>query len=114
MSGWDARRTYLYLTSLVTLVIAIFGAVGIAEDVAALAYPEPSYMARPEPWMRAPGDSLYTRAEMDSMAAENRRLEEARQRHWRRQKMAQHVAMLVVCVPLFFWHIREARKAESA
>jgi hypothetical protein len=112
MSGWDARRTYLYLTSLVTLVIAIFGFVGLAKDVVAFAVPEPSYYARPEPWMRTPADTLYTKAEIDSMAAVAKRTEDARQRYHRLMETAQHLAMLVISLPLFVWHIRQAQKAE--
>lgn len=115
MSGWDARRTYLYLTSLVTLIIAIFGAVGLTKDLVAVAYPEPSYMNRPDPYMitRAPGDTLYTRTELDSMAAEMKRTEDARQRYHRMMSLAGNIAMLVVSVPIFLWHIRQAQKAEA-
>ncbi len=114
MSGWDARRTYLYLTSLVTLIIAIFGIVGLARDVVSLIYPQPSYVyeMRPEPWIKTPADTMYTRAEIDSMKNESRRDERARQRYQRAMDMAQHITMLIVAVPLFLWHIRQAQRAE--
>ena len=113
MSGWDARRTYLYLTSLVTLIIAIFGFVGLARDAVAFAVKEPSYYARPDPWVRTPADTLYTKAELDSMASEAKRIEDARQRYHRLMETAQHLAMLMISLPLFVWHIRQAQKAET-
>lgn len=113
MSGWDARRTYLYLTSLVTLIIAIFGIVGLARNAVSLIYPQPpSYFTRPEPWIKSPADTMYTRAEIDSMNAQSRRDELARERYQLTLDLVQHIAMLVVAVPLFLWHIRQAQKAE--
>ncbi|HEX2252481.1 MAG TPA: hypothetical protein VHQ65_04350 [Thermoanaerobaculia bacterium] len=114
--SWSARETYDYLVCFAALMLAVLGLVQGVEAAIDLGVPEP--ITRPsmvEMRHRAgPEGGTISReeaaAEAERFAAEQR----AWQRHRALERLATHVTLLLVTLPLFAFHWRRVRRRERA
>ena len=109
---WSPRRVYLYLVSLITLVMMIVAAVSLARAVVELVYPEPGvvYPIRVPP----PGESPAA-PEVDEKQLQEQR--EAQRRSAQRRaviSLVGNATMLLVAGPLYRYHWRKIEKGSSA
>lgn len=114
---WTIRKTYLYLISLITFIMSIVGFWTLTSNAVELLWPVPSY--------RLPCETLITLDYWDKELSEAERqaelarceadadLDEARQLAYRRQGLAKSFLFLLIVVPSFVYHWRQANRAEA-
>ena len=104
---WSPRRVYLYLVSLITLVMMIVAVVSLARAVVELVYPEPGIYAVRVP---APGESPVA-PEVDEKQLQQQR--EAQRRSAQRRaviSLVGNATMLLVAGPLYRYHWRRIER----
>jgi len=106
---WSPRRVYLYLVSLITLVMMIVATVSLARAVVELVYPEPGveYPVR----LAVPGESPVA-PEVDERELQRQR---EIQERWAQRRavisLVGNATMLLVAGPLYRYHWRKIEKA---
>ncbi len=103
------RSVYLYLVCLVTLVMAIVGAVGIARGAVDLAYPDPGYYGFDAAY-GPDGKSTLT----EEQQAARRRDAEASQRRQAVVGLVGSAALLLVAGPVYGYHWRRVQDEHVA
>jgi hypothetical protein len=118
--GEEARKgrwlplVYYYLATAVGLAILLFGLIGTLQGLLTAALPQVSSEARyavleaPKLEPRADQSSEPTEAERER--AEKQAIERARLGGF--ERALRGVVNLVVGAPVFFWHLRQARRRE--
>lgn len=109
--SWEIRSIYLYLVSLVTLIMIIIGTVQLIQTVVDFVYPPPTYYPGPV--------ELKNRYQMQGVELSPQAIEEQarieRENAWRSQRyysvkrLANSLALLVVAGPLYIYHWRKAQ-----
>ena len=105
---WSPRRVYLYLVSLITLVMMIVAAVSLARAVVELVYPEPGFVYPVR--VLVPGESPAA-PEVDEKQLQEQR--EAQRRSAQRRaviSLVGNATMLLVAGPLYRYHWRKIEK----
>ena len=95
--GFNWKSLYLYMVSLITLLIALFSIVSTLRSGVAFAYPDPGYL-----------DPNATKVVSDLAKANQL----AQNRHSSVLGIVDGIAGFIVSAPLYFYHWRLARKAE--
>lgn len=98
--NWTIRNTYLYLVCLITLVIAIVGAVGTVRGLVSLLYPEPVRVATDR-------DVEKGTLEADVVV----------QQRWSQRyavlELVHNVALLAIAAPIYVLHWRKIEGRSS-
>jgi len=108
---WSPRRAYLYLVSLITLVMMIIATVSLARAVVELVYPEPGVVY---PVRLAVPDESPAAAEVDEKQLQEQH--EAQRRSAQRRaviSLAGNATMLLVAGPLYRYHWRKIEKGSA-
>jgi len=98
---WSLRNIYLYLVCLITLIMIIFGTVGVVRNVVELIYPEPPYVDYPT--VKEPGVEQPTAEELEEV----RKAEQDRQLRYAIIELVGNAALLLVAGPLYIYHWRK-------
>lgn len=110
---WSARKIYLYLVSLITLIMVIVGSVQLIRAGVAFIYPPPVYYPSPAE-IKMRGDATQIPAEE---AAEQARLERARQeqqmKYDRGRRLGESLGLIVVALPVYLYHWKRIRCLED-
>ena len=105
-SRWSLRNIYLYLVSLITLIMVIVGAATSIRSVAELVYPDPyggGYYAEPVRPEKGGGTTDLTAEER----AEQERLARAQSTRQGVLSLAGNLAMVFIAGPLYLYHWRK-------
>ena len=121
--AWDIRRTYYYLVCFATLLMVIIGGVQTVRNALDLALPNEPYApspyeiemryARPAPPGEAPAPSVYTREELETMAAEERDRSLRQQRRNDLRDLLGGLALMLIAAPVYAYHWRRVRSLEA-
>ena len=95
--GFNWRSLYLYMVSLITLLIALFSIVSMLRSGVILAYPDPGYL-----------DPNATKVASDLAHASQL----AQSRHSSVLGIVDGIAGFIVSAPLYLYHWKLARKSE--
>lgn len=106
---WEPRKVYLYLVSLVTFIMVLIGTWQLVDTLVEMALPTNDAM--PCHMVREPMPDERPKPAPDCQ--EERRRHEENQRIWRMRRLAQNGLFLVVVVPAYLYHWRQARKLEE-
>lgn len=105
---WSLRKAYLYVVSLVTFIMSLVGFWNLASNAVDLIWPAPSY------WTCAPADGKEALDEQALRTCEEQQqLEERRQAIYRQQGLAKSAIFLVIVVPAYVYHWKQATRAED-
>lgn len=96
--GFNWKSLYLYLVSLITLLIAVFSIVSMLRNGVALFYPSPAYLNTYAPTVAG---SALAQANQDAIA-----------RHSSLLGIVDGFCGFLVASPLYWYHWRLARKSE--
>ncbi|MDX1548265.1 MAG: hypothetical protein R3247_14800 [Rhodothermales bacterium] len=115
--AWDVRQTYYYLVCFATLLMVIIGAAQSVRAGLDLALPEepfrPTALDLRERVLRpggAPGDSTFTRAELEAMADEEQARLERQMRRNALRRLLGSLALVVIAAPVYAYHWRQVRR----
>lgn len=103
------RSAYLYVVCLVTLVMAVVGAVGVVRDAVQLAYPDPGYYGL-EPAYGPDGKGRLS----DEERREQQERMEASQRRQAVVSLVGSAALLLVAAPTYAYHWRRVQAEHRA
>lgn len=105
---WELKKVYLYLVSLITFIMCLVGAWNLISSALDLLYPAPVYSACVKDPTSKEGIAL------DPAACEQQqRDEQARQLAYRKISVAKNSIFLVIVVPAYWYHWRQARQSEG-
>ena len=110
------REIYLYTVCLITIIISIIAFTGLANTVAQIAFPYPPYAISSLETLRSAdtyGVQLKDQTTLQKWVEEERQLQIKRDKAARQNKMAREVAnnlaLLVICLPLYIYHWRRIK-----
>lgn len=103
---WSLRRVYLYLVSLITFIMVLVGFWNLASNAVDLIWPSPVY------WVCTPTEEGLP--EKTQQCEEERQQEEERQRIYNLQGLAKSALFLVIVLPAYLYHWREANRTEGS
>jgi len=105
---WSLRKAYLYVVSLVTFIMSLVGFWNLASNAVDLIWPAPSY------WTCTPTEKDGAMDEESLRICEEQRQEdERRQVIYRQQGLAKSAIFLVIVVPAYLYHWKQANRAEE-
>lgn len=106
---WSLRKAYLYLVSLVTFIMSLVGFWNLASNAVDLIWPAPSY------WTCTPAAEKDGEIDEDALrrCEEQRLEEERRQAVYRQQGLAKSAIFLLIVVPAYLYHWKQANRVEE-
>lgn len=119
LNALNPRAIYLYAVSFVTLMMMIFAAVKVAQQVASIAYGPVEYTPGPleiraryaeqarQGNLSVSEDLIRQQAEFEAERSRRNRVSYAI------RDLAQNVALLLIATPLYFYHWRKAHELDK-
>jgi hypothetical protein len=108
------KRAYLYLVSLITLVIMVIAAIGLLNMGLKAVLGVNDYRYEMSPYCDAmkpgPDGSMVPRECTAEEKTEREERDRKNQRDNQKRDIAQSLAMLIVAAPIFYYHWKLARK----
>lgn len=105
---WELKKVYLYLVSLITFIMCLVGSWNLVNSALDLLYPAPVYNS----CLKDP--AVKEGATIDPATCEKQqRDQEAWQLANRKISVAKNSIFLVIVVPAYWYHWRQARRAEG-
>lgn len=107
--GWNIRTIYLYLVSFVALLMIIIGSVQVIQNAVDFVYYPAKYYSGPEVGAPPGGQTVALEVIAEQKRADQERWEQ-QMRYDRAQRFAKSLALLLVALPIYFYHWRRIQK----
>ncbi|MHB1419444.1 MAG: hypothetical protein ACYCX4_07605 [Bacillota bacterium] len=110
--AWNIRNIYLYLVAFVTLIMIIVGTAKLIDGIVGIVYLPPN---SPAPIISKPPDSTnITDAEWEARQIKDQEANIQRERYNGIRNSLTSGALILVALPVYFYHWRKIQKEAEA